>query len=404
MKEIKVHTLTSGMVFDKPLYLDENNLFLQAEEPLNLLDIERLRKWGIASVYTDGTVLGIQEMKGEFNNLENNLLDDDYKNQAELIENKLKKILQQYTYLENKYFIESLKLLEDYYNEIIIDRGFNRIQIVRQLAEDIIYDINNYPNYFFIFYNKLEKPNLYLHVLMVSIIAANIGTALHLPKSVLLELIIGILLMDVGMLKIPSQLQTKEVKFTPEEKLQLHSHPLHSYQLLTTNVRLKNSIAIISLQHNENFDGSGYPRKLRGEEINILSRIATISDCFISLLEKKSYRKSYTAHEAIKEMITVSVNRYDPNFLKAFVKVFSLYPIGSLVQLSDNSIGIVIQIIPEQSMRPHIILIRTQDGIALNQAKYIFLDKNHNLYISKILSPNESGIDIKNELNNLLRN
>ena len=178
-----------------------------------------------------------------------------------------------------------------------------------------------------------------------------------------------------------------------KEKKLIEAHTAHGYNDLFKKIRLKNKIALVALQHHENFDGSGYPKKLRLYEIDEYARIASIADSFTTMLEIKPYREEpFTPYAAIKDLLSTNLKRYDPKYVKAFCDTTSIYPIGSLVRLSDNSVGMVIAPNRGKPMRPAILILRTQESYKPHKPKILSLVYHTQLYITRSVQPREVKI------------
>ena len=132
------------------------------------------------------------------------------------------------------------------------------------------------------------------------------------------------------------------------------------------------------------------------------SRIAGIADSFAALLENKSYREAKLPYEAMKELLTLGIYKYDPVYLKAFLGSLAIYPIGSLVKLSDKSVAIVIDTVKEKPMRPVLLIIRDAEGSIIQDPIFLHLLYKADKYISSAISPKISGINIDDELESRL--
>ena len=174
----------------------------------------------------------------------------------------------------------------------------------------------------------------------------------------------------------------------------IKAHPLHGYKSLILYHDINERIANISLQHHEQFDGKGYPRGLKGKEIDEYARIAAIADSYESQISKRSYREKVGAYHTMKNLLASGVNKFDPEVLKIFLSRMSVYPIGSLVELNDKTIGIVIGSVTEKPLRPIIKLIFDESGSKIVETKIVNLLEDHSKYITRVLDEKEAGINI----------
>lgn len=130
---------------------------------------------------------------------------------------------------------------------------------------------------------------------------------------------------DLGKVGIPDHILNKEDRFTVEEKELMNSHPLIGESILAASQSEGQEMELISTAikvagyHHEKWDGSGYPRNLRGEDIPIEARIMTVADVFDALISDRPYKKAWTTEEACIEIINNSGTAYDPIVVEAFV-------------------------------------------------------------------------------------
>ena len=126
---------------------------------------------------------------------------------------------------------------------------------------------------------------------------------------------------DIGKIGIPDAVLLKPGKLTPEEWTLMKTHCEIGADLLSgSNSETLQLAEIIALTHHERWDGSGYPKGLRGEDIPIEGRIVAIADVFDALTSERPYKKAWTAEEAIAEIKRSSGSHFDPEVVEAFLK------------------------------------------------------------------------------------
>jgi HD-GYP domain-containing protein (c-di-GMP phosphodiesterase class II) len=119
-----------------------------------------------------------------------------------------------------------------------------------------------------------------------------------ISEQVFYELGLGFFLHDIGKSRIPLEIINKKGLLDKKEWNIMKKHPEMGYQLLEESGFIQKESAIIVLQHHERIDGSGYPKGLRGGEINIFGRICSLADTFDAMTTNRSYQKVYSAFEA----------------------------------------------------------------------------------------------------------
>ncbi|MCX7661261.1 MAG: HD domain-containing protein, partial [Candidatus Omnitrophica bacterium] len=126
---------------------------------------------------------------------------------------------------------------------------------------------------------------------------------------------------DLGKIGIPDEILLKPGPLTPEEFEKIKKHPEISGQILEPLTFLNEAIEIVK-QHHEHYDGSGYPRGLKGEEILLGARILHIADAYEAMCAERVYRKKpFTKEEAISEIKKNSGKQFDPKVVEAFLRV-----------------------------------------------------------------------------------
>jgi len=147
-----------------------------------------------------------------------------------------------------------------------------------------------------------------------------VGKNLHLNGRELTDLQRAILLLDAGQLTFPEKIWDKKAKLTKKEFEQIKRIPIRGAALLRSIGSLKPVIPII-LHHREHYDGRGYPRGLKGEEIPIGARIVAVADSFLAMISHRLYRKRLNVEEALKEIRENSGTQFDPKVVESFLKV-----------------------------------------------------------------------------------
>ncbi|MCP4129933.1 MAG: HD-GYP domain-containing protein [bacterium] len=272
------------------------------------------------------------------------------------------------------------------------DEQFDSNELEKSVREIItlLYENHN----IFLFLNGLDEKKGFLesHSVVVAFYALIIGISLNYPIDKLLELGLGTLLIDTGMLKVPPYIIHKQSNLTEQEYQAVKTHPLHGYRLLKQQV--KESIANVSLQHHERFDGKGYPRGIKGNTISEYARIAAIADSYEAQISNRSYKEKVDSYHAMKNLLSIGINRFDPVILQAFLTRMSVYPIGSLVELNNGSTGIVIGSLPEKPLRPIVKLIFDEHRKRVTETVIINLPEKTSLYVSGALNSSALSIDI----------
>jgi len=138
---------------------------------------------------------------------------------------------------------------------------------------------------------------------------------------------------DVGKLGISGEILHKKEKLTRQEFKEIQKHPsLGAEMLKHSNLPLFQAAKVVAFEHHEKYDGSGYPRKLKGEGIHIYGRIVAIADVFDALAFKRSYKEQWDIHEILLYMKDMSGKHFDPKLMDlffenvdSFLKIYNIH-------------------------------------------------------------------------------
>jgi diguanylate cyclase (GGDEF)-like protein len=156
------------------------------------------------------------------------------------------------------------------------------------------------------------------HTIRIKNLSVKLGKRIGLPKEKLDELELLSSLHDIGKIGIPEHILMKPAKLTDEEWAIMKTHSDIGYRIATSTPELAH-IANNILAHHERYDGTGYPNKLKGEEIPLLSRIINIVDYFDVMSHKRIYKESFDKEYIIEELKRCSGTQFDPFLVKEFI-------------------------------------------------------------------------------------
>lgn len=220
----------------------------------------------------------------------------------------------------------------------------------------------------------------YLHCVNVAILAVSVGIKMNLTAEDLTYLGTAGILHDIGKNKIPAWLLDKTGQLSEEEYGMLRKHPEYGYDMLTSSQELTSVTRAGVLQHHERYDGSGYPRGLKGKEITLYARILAVADTYDAMTSDRAYREAYAPSEAVEYLMGNGDQLYDNLVIDAFVKCVTIYPLGSCVELNNGVRAVVVKNYADCVLRPLIRVIESKEMIDLkNDTRFL------NLCITKIV-------------------
>jgi len=153
--------------------------------------------------------------------------------------------------------------------------------------------------------------------------ALRVARKLNIPDKDLYQFEVAALLHDIGKIGVPDDILKKAGRLTAEEKALMDKHPEYSWSILRMFPDLEKA-GLFALHHHENYDGSGYPGGLKGEEIPIGSRIVAVIDAFDAMISNRCYRKGLGYEEAMRRLDCDSGTQFDPMVVKCFISIASL--------------------------------------------------------------------------------
>ncbi|HGG60852.1 MAG TPA: HD-GYP domain-containing protein [Gammaproteobacteria bacterium] len=244
-----------------------------------------------------------------------------------------------------------------------------------------------------------EKDSLsYAHSISASILAILFGRHLGLNEKELNTLAMGALLLDVGKMKLPLALLSKKGKILPPEAKLLRKHVEYSVNLLAHAEDVDIEVLSIVESHHERYDGSGYPKGLKGAEIPVFGRIAAIIDFYDAITHERPYRRSVSPCYAVNALYERQGTHFQQELVEEFIQCLGVYPTGSLVLLSSGEVGIVIEQNELRRLRPKVLIVRDSKKKDLEEPftrdlEYEKTDeKGERLFILTALEPGAYGI------------
>ena len=232
--------------------------------------------------------------------------------------------------------------------------------------------------------DKMGGEEVYYHSMNVTMLSMIIARDIKLPQEVAAPLALSALFHDVGHKNIPDKILNKLDPLTQAER---NFYELHTQYGVEIGERLRFPAPVVSVirDHHEAFDGSGYPRKLKGEAIGVLARIISIANCYDELCNPLNVAAALTPHEALSMMFTKLRSKFDPKLLQVFIRCLGVYPPGTIVQLSNGVIGMVATVNTMRPMKP--VLVIYDVGVPREEAILVDMDRETDLNIVKSIRP-----------------
>lgn len=232
---------------------------------------------------------------------------------------------------------------------------------------------------------RIKHQNEYTaeHCLNVCVLAIAFGRHLRMDEQELHLLGLCGLLHDVGKMRIPPEILDKPGRLTAEEFEIIKGHTLSGHQLLEETGKGLHALTLdVALNHHERPDGGGYPRGLGLHELSEFSRIITIVDAYDAITSNRCYAREQPSADAQKIIFQNRGGQFDEELALHFIQAIGPYPPGTLVELRNGMVGIVLAGKPRFRHLPTVLLLRDADKKPMDE-RTVELDRTDSGELSK---------------------
>lgn len=228
-----------------------------------------------------------------------------------------------------------------------------------------------------------ESP--FLHAINTSLLAGSIAGGFSPPWPEFVEsMTIAGLLHDIGKsFLVPFTRPGKKRPLPPEDR-GMRTHPILGEVLLRDAGIDRYDILSAVRSHHESWDGSGYPDGLAGEAIPLGGRIVAVANFFENLLSGSAVPGKKRSDQAISSLLASANGRFDKLIVRVFLASLGLFPPGSVVELSDERMGVVLESKERDLMRPKILLLTGREVLKDEPPTVIDLKKSGALFIRRV--------------------
>ncbi len=349
---LAVDNLKNGMRIAKNVYWNDGNVLLAQGVCLHRGFIEKLKDFGINSVYIIDDLVGKIDV--------DELVTEQTRTEATQI---VKETMQN---------VKNARTPE----------GEKVIKIVDSITDELIHNPNIMVNLVEV---RAMNDYTFAHCLGVSILAMVTGIGMGYDYKRLKELGIGAILHDIGKAFIPDDLLYKPGPLSREEYETIKTHTKLGYDVIRDCNDFSMSAAHVAWEHHEKYDGTGYPRGLWGRSIHEYARISALADVYDALTTNRSYREKLMPHEAIEYLRDSEGLAFDPEIAEIFLDKIAPFPVGSIVLLNNGEKAVVVRINKEFPGRPVVATVYDRTGNKLEQPLERDLKKDLTLFITKVL-------------------
>lgn len=225
---------------------------------------------------------------------------------------------------------------------------------------------------------------LYYHAVNVCILSIELGLQLQYASAALEDLATAAFLHDIGMTSV-HELIAKSGKLAGEEMDRMRQHTRKGAEILDRVARdFPHSVTEAVLNEHERFDGSGYPKGLKAEEIPELAQLVGLADVYEAIVHFRPYRQRQSPSDTINAILS-NKGAFSARVTKALLERIGVYPAGTRVRLNTKELAVVMCVNPGSPLRPVVAVIADAQGNPLTALKEINLLKNYLVYIEECL-------------------
>lgn len=201
---------------------------------------------------------------------------------------------------------------------------------------------------------KTSDEYTFKHSVDVATISMILAKQQGLNRQQIFEIGVTGLLHDVGKTKVPLGILNKPDRLTDEEFEVMKQHSVFGYHMVKTHPEYSESIALGVLQHHEKMNGKGYPLGMTETRISPYARILSVADVYDALVTERPYKAAYSQRDAV-EMIMSMTSELNMTAMKSFLESMILYPVDSIVELSNGEKARVVKNNPHYILRPTVV-------------------------------------------------
>jgi putative nucleotidyltransferase with HDIG domain len=223
--------------------------------------------------------------------------------------------------------------------------------------------------------NIIENPNAMLwlgllrnvdeytaeHSLNVGLLSIIIGRAEGLPKEDLETIGLCGMLHDMGKAKVPLEVLNKPGALTDKEFALMKSHTTLGFKMLQVKSDLPSIVADVAHGHHERLNGKGYPKQLSADDIPYFYRIVAIADTYDAITSARCYSSAKSSLEGLQILMGAQTSHFDKGLVQQLVGCIGIYPAGSIAELTNGEVGVIIPSPGFQKDSPRILVVRGKD-------------------------------------------
>jgi len=271
---------------------------------------------------------------------------------------------------------------------------------MRNSVEDMMQSVVRNPDAL-LWLTRLKRTDQYAydHALDSSVFLMVFARAMGFEAEEMTMLGVAGLMQDIGKVRLPPRLLKKSGVISKLEREIFRTHVDYSLAIMRESDENDPTLLSIVARHHERYDGSGYPEGMKGDSIGLYGQMAGIVDCYSAMTRDRPWGDALSPQEALEEINRMRATWFSESVVDAFIQCVGLYPVGTLVELNTDEVGVVIGQNRVRRLKPRLLMLLGPDKTPNKHPVtidllYDPLTPSGELYvIRKALPPGAYGID-----------
>ena len=288
----------------------------------------------------------------------------------------------------------ALKVVDNIFHDVRLGKIPSSTEAVSVMGDMVKLMISDPDTLFALSMLKDYDNYTFTHSVNVSVISLAVGRACGLNEEQLRTLGLGALLHDLGKLKVDVEIITKPGRLTAAEFDEIKKHPGDGAALVVEMEGITPEVVDIVLGHHLRFDRSGYPDASQGKSMSSMIDMTAIADTYDALTTLRSYQRPQTPRHAAEKLRELSGTALHPDYVEKFIVSLGTYPVGTLVRLDSNEIGLVVKVEVQEREAIKLKILFDSNGTKLMTPPLVELVNAETTRIVGEVDPFTKGVDV----------
>lgn len=351
MNRIPLSQLEAGRYISAEAYLDDSYILLSEEVQIDEQLLARLRRWRFDHILSDGEVHDTPPETSA-----------SYGDTASLAAIELGRQDVREMHEAQEVFTSYIRYTEQLFGAFL-QKGLLPVAAVQEKIRSLIEDTKLRRPYLLRLPALHTKTSNYIvdHGVKTAIITVAVAQSLKIPVHRIIEVATAALLHELGMIRLPPSLYLEDRVLSEKERKAINAAPVLGFKTLR-GLNFPPQICLAVLESREHIDGSGYPRGIVGDRISIYGKIVNVASTYAAMASTRPYRPPVDCHSIMKHILTGANSSFDHAVVQAITGALSLFPYGTIVQLTSGHQAEVVEIVPGKPRTPMVRILTDQSG------------------------------------------